>query len=119
MNKERHPYIGNPYGFKLPEPNPIIHPVINEWDDFTESDKSILLEVKRKIISTIGEFKVSVFGSRIKGNWTDESDYDILINKKLSVKELGILKEIDHEVKVDILYYEHDSEHLFFSIEIP
>lgn len=119
MKKERYPYINNPYGFKLPEPNPIIHPVIKKWDDFTESDKSIFLEIKNKIVSVIGEFKVSVFGSRIRGNWTDDSDYDVLINKELSIEELDELIKINHEVKVDSSYCSYDTIAPFFSIEIP
>jgi predicted nucleotidyltransferase len=119
MKKERYPYINNPYGFKLPEQNPIIHPVVKKWDDFTESDKLIFLEIKNKIISVIGDFKVSVFGSRIRGNWTDDSDYDVLINKELSIEELDKLREINHEVKVDASYCSYDTEVPFFSIEIP
>jgi hypothetical protein len=119
MKKERYPYINNPYGFKLPEPNPIIHPVIKQWDDFTESDKSIFLEIKKKIISVIGDFKVSAFGSRIRGNWTEKSDYDVLINKELLTQELIALKEISYEVKVDFSYYAYGAEPPVFSIEIP
>ena len=119
MKKERYPYINNPYGFKLPEPNPIIHPVIKKWDDFPESDKLIFLGIKNKITSVIGEFKVSAFGSKVRGNWTDESDYDVLINKELSTEELIALNEIDYQIKADLSYCAYESEPPFFSIEIP
>ena len=47
MNPIRYPYIGNPLGFKLPDPKPVIHPIINKWEDFTEEDKMILSNEKK------------------------------------------------------------------------
>lgn len=118
MKKERYPYINNPYGFKLPEENPVIHPVIIKWEDFTEKDKTILQNIKKKIVSIIGDCKVSIFGSRVKGNWTDKSDYDILVHKTLSDETLSILKSIDYEIKIDLSFCSDDPPPIENSINI-
>jgi septin family protein len=81
MKQIRYPYVNNPFGFKLPEPKPIIHPIINKWDDFSEEDKIILSNIKKIISSDIGDCKVSIFGSRIKGYWTEMKKKDAVLQE--------------------------------------
>ena len=119
MKQIRYPYVNNPFGFKLPEPKPIIHPIINKWDDFSEEDKIILSNIKKIISSDIGDCKVSIFGSRIKGYWDDKSDYDIIIHKTLSQEILYKLKNINYGVKVDINFYPDELFPIGSYIEIP
>jgi predicted nucleotidyltransferase len=100
MKNIRYPYNNNPFGFKLPEQKPFIHPVIKKWDDFSEEDKKTLSEIKRIIVSYIGECRVVVFGSRIKGNWDEESDWDLIVITDVKNSDL-LLKVRNHTYKVE------------------
>jgi predicted nucleotidyltransferase len=97
MNQIRYPYINNPLGFKLPEIKPVIHPIINTWDDLSEDQKVILINIKNAISLFITDFKLILFGSRIKGNWTEDSDWDIIV-----------LKDVDKETKDKIVKHKYD-----------
>ena len=109
MTKIRYPYINNPFGFKLPEPKPQIHPIINNWNDFSEKDKTILLEIKKIIISYLNDSKVFVYGSRIKGNWDETSDYDISIITNIKNTDLkNKVKNYNYPVEVDISFGNHE-----------
>ena len=80
----RYPYIGNPLGFKLPDPKSVIHPIIYKWDDLPEDQKEELETIKKIIFSIIGECEITLFGSIVKGYWDDDSDYrtaQILLDK--------------------------------------
>ena len=101
MNK-RYPYVNNPFGFKLPEQKPFIHPIIEKWEDFSDEDKKTLSEIKRIIISYVGECNVFVFGSRVKGNWDEESDWDLVIFSETKDNELKLkVKNHPYDVEVD------------------
>jgi len=43
------------------------------------ANNQIIAEIKRVVGSHLGEADVMLFGSRAKGSFSDESDYDILI----------------------------------------
>jgi predicted nucleotidyltransferase len=118
MNK-RYPYINNPLGFKLPEVKPVIHPIIEKWEDFTENDKTILQNIKSIIIGLAGEYKVYIHGSRVKGNWDENSDYDIIIEKKLSSDLVLDIRKLEYPVKVDIKAFEKVNEFFKNIILIP
>jgi predicted nucleotidyltransferase len=102
MNQIRYPYIGNPLGFKLPEPKPVIHPIIYKWDDLPEDQKEELETIKKVVYSIIGRCEISLFGSIVKGYWDEESDYDLTIHKDLSREILSELKKQSYPRKVDI-----------------
>lgn len=102
MNPIRYPYIGNPLGFKLPEPKPVIHPIIYKWDDLPEDQKEELEIVKKIVYSIIGECEISLFGSIVKGYWDEESDYDLVIHKEVAKELLTELKKQNYPRKVDI-----------------
>ena len=85
MMREMHPYINNPYGFKLPEPKPVVHPIIYKWDDFSKEDKVILKRIKDIIVSEIGDCRITIYGSKVNGNWDEDSDYDIIIYNNLDI----------------------------------
>jgi len=104
----RYPYIGNPFGFKLPEPKPIIHPIVYNWDDFLDNQKQELQTIKSIIVSIIGECTLSLFGSMVKGYWDDDSDYDLVIHKDITKEQLGQLKSQTYPRKVDINYTTRD-----------
>ena len=118
VKKNRYPYIGNPFGFKLPEPKPVIHPVISKWDDFTEDKKEIIRGIKKVIVSYIGECEVRIFGSMIKGNWDEDSDYDLIILKRPEEDIIKQIKNHNFGVKVYTKFYEPSSVSLNGSILI-
>jgi predicted nucleotidyltransferase len=102
MNSIRYPYIGNPLGFKLPEPKPVIHPIIYQWDDLPEDQKEELEIVKKIVYSIIGDCEISLFGSIVKGYWDEESDYDLVIHKQVSKEVASELKKQVYPRKVDL-----------------
>lgn len=103
MINKRYPYVNNPFGFKLPEQKPFIHPIIEKWEDFSDDAKKTLSELKRIIVSYVGECNVSVFGSRVKGNWDEESDWDLMVLSDIENRELMMkVKKHPYEVEVDI-----------------
>ena len=104
--KKMHSYLNNPYGFELPKPKLVIHPIIKKWDDFTEKDKIILQNIKRIIVSYIGECKVFVFGSRVNGKWDENSDYDIMVLKTSSKEIMETIRQYNYNILVDILFTE-------------
>lgn len=109
MTRIRHPYLNNPYGFRLPEPKPQIHPVITKWEEFSEGDKVILLGIKNIITSYLDKCKVYVFGSRIKGNWDNESDWDIAIVSDIQDFNLkNRIRNHNYYVEVDVMFGFYD-----------
>ena len=106
MTEKRYPYIGNPFGYKLPEPKPIIHPIIKEWNDLPQNKKDDLTRIKEIIISNIGKCEIVLFGSTINGNWDQDSDYDLVINVDImpSNEVITKIRSTDFGTKVDIFY---------------
>lgn len=98
----RYPYVGNPLGFKLPEPKPVIHPIIYKWDELPEDQKKELEIIKKVIYSIVGECDISLFGSIVKGYWDEESDYDLVIHKEISKDLIKELRNQTYPRKVDI-----------------
>lgn len=117
MRKERYPYIGNPYGFELPKSKPVIHPKITKWEDFSEEDKVALSDVKNIIQSYIGNCKIAIFGSRIKGNWDDESDYDIQVYAVPSAQIQKELINYKYSIPVEI-HFTGSKEKIDIQVEI-
>jgi len=104
----RYPYIGNPFGFKLPDPKPVIHPIIYKWDDLPEDQKEELETIKKIVYSIIGECVISLFGSIVKGYWDEDSDYDLVIHKELPRELILELKKQAYPRKVDINCHNKD-----------
>jgi len=108
MQKNRWPYLNNPLGFKLPEPKPVIHPIIEKWDDLPEDQKVVLTKVKTVIQALIGPCQILLFGSRVKGYWTEESDYDIRVNKVPSPELIDVIRKSDYGAEVQIFFQDKD-----------
>ncbi len=77
----------------------------------SEKESNILKNIKQKLTSFDNTATVMLFGSRAKGNYKDESDWDILIlvNKKEvinSIKEEILNIEIEFEICVHALIFE-------------
>lgn len=43
------------------------------------TDKEILAQIKAAVLEVIPDAKVYLFGSRARGDWHEESDWDILV----------------------------------------
>ena len=104
--RQQYPYIGNPFGFKLPQPKPVIHPIITKWEQLTAKDQMILSDIKKVIVSKIGDCNLYLYGSRINGNWDENSDYDILIDKDVPFESIINLRNYDYGVKIDLGCFE-------------
>ena len=104
MKPNRWPYLDNPLGFKLPEPKPVIHPIIEKWDDLPEDQKEVLKRVKTVILAVLGPCQISLFGSRVKGYWTEESDYDIRVHKMPLDVLKDVIRKSDYGAKIQISF---------------
>ena len=101
----RFPYINNPFGFVLPKQKPFLHKKIKNFYDFSEYSILFLLTIKKEIEGVIGNCRVLVFGSRIKGNWDENSDWDIMVySNPITEKTKTILKNKMSLKKVDVSF---------------
>ena len=83
----------------------IQHPIVKVWEDVPADQMEILLEIKRVVQSFAGDCDVSLFGSRIKGYWTEKSDYDITVGIDLPDKSLRKnIESYNYGVKVHVFY---------------
>jgi len=94
--------IDNPLGFVLRRGKPVIHPIVTTFEEFNDEQKRQLLHIKSIVVDKIGECELSVFGSQVKGNWDEESDYDIVVHKRPSSKDMDYLKKYNYGVPVDM-----------------
>lgn len=99
-----------------------VHSPITKWEELQESEKEMLLEVKEIITSFIGECTILLFGSRIKGRWHDESDWDIFVITDINDKELySKLKTYSYKSKIDMQFVNKSKMGRIreYTIEIP
>jgi predicted nucleotidyltransferase len=94
--------LNNPFGFIPRQEKPIIHPVVESFEDFNEKQKKDLLHIKNIISNKIQEFEIYVFGSQIKGNWDENSDYDILVKACVNEEDKKELRKYNYGIKVDL-----------------
>ena len=55
--------------------------------------EEILAAIKEKILSVVPDAKIMLFGSRARGDWHEESDWDILV-----LTEQEVTHELDDKV---------------------
>ena len=89
---------------KLKPFKPEIHPRISFFDELSEEDKQILLSIKSVIVEYIGECELSLFGSRIRGNWDETSDYDVTVHKFVDNETQRKLRTYNFDVPVDLFF---------------
>ena len=109
MDKKRWGIEDEPNWERFFKKRDVTHPVINSWDELGETDKEMLLYVKNVITSYIGECIVCLGGSRIKGYWNEDSDYDIKIYKLPEIEQLRSITSYPWKHKLDISFC--SSEH--------
>ena len=108
MIKKVYKAIDNPLGFVMLKSKPKIHDVVTTFDEFNDNQKRKLLYFKDVIISKIGDCEMAIFGSQIKGNWDETSDFDIAVFKVPSKEDAKYLNEFDYGFKVDMFFIEGD-----------
>jgi predicted nucleotidyltransferase len=67
----------------------------------SESDKIIFVEVA----SRLGVPRLVAIGSRVKGYWTESSDYDVLLVQTVSAELRKRAKEVGEQlgIKIDVV----------------
>ena len=65
-----------------------------------KSDETILQEIKQAIHLLVPDAKISLFGSRASGNYTEDSDWDILVisDSKTSVEKKHAIQNILYNI---------------------
>ena len=89
---------------KIKPINPYIHPKITTFNEVPEEQKQVLLRVKRFITRNIGECQLTFHGSRVNGNWVEDSDYDIYVHKDVEQEIKTHLRKHDYGARIDLLF---------------
>lgn len=81
---------------------PVIHSIPTNFDELEDHQKVIVSNIKRIIVSHIGECHINLFGSQVKGNWDETSDYDIIVFADVPSETKTLLRSLDYGCKVEI-----------------
>ena len=101
---KRYKAIDNPLGFVIRATKPQRFANVTHYDDFTEDQKTNLQKIKAVIVSRLGECNIGVYGSQVRGNYDQTSDYDVRVYKDVSPADSKYLKGFDYGVKVDMFF---------------
>jgi predicted nucleotidyltransferase len=102
MGSVKYKAIDNPLGFIMRTSKPQRYPTVTRYEDFTDEQKSKLSLIKSVILSRVGECHIGVYGSQVRGNYDETSDYDIMIYKAMNIEDLRYIKGYNYGFKVDI-----------------
>ncbi len=105
MESNRRPYKGsNIEKTHITKRRIQTHPVIDSYDQIEGEQKREI----EKIIRFIGDIcpgsKVYLFGSRVKGTWIEESDYDLIVDIDPNSKGAEIIRNKKFNVKTDFWF---------------
>lgn len=103
-------YEDCPFPIKFKETKPKIHPEIHNFDEMPEDQKKVLLEVKSYIRSVMPDARLFLFGSRMNGNWDEESDYDLVILTQEGKEKIDIVRGHDFGVELDLFFVKEHSD---------
>lgn len=118
-HKKRWGIEDEPNWERLVRKRPITHPIITCWEDVREEDKVLLLNTKKIIISELGDCIVGFRGSRIKGNWIEESDYDLITSRIPTEDVRQRISRYNYEAPIDIMFLDHATYLQQYRIDIP
>lgn len=93
-----------PHVIKFKPQGEKIHPEIKYWFELSAEDAARCLMIKSAVKSILPEAKIYLFGSRINGRWTEESDYDICVLWMATPKERETLKQHNFGFRVDFRF---------------
>ena len=89
-----------------------VHTIIKDYNDL--ANKETLTKIKDKIIQAVPFAEILLFGSRVNGNWTNESDYDIMVCNIIAECHKEMIKNIDFGVEVDLFFSPSKTENSFY-----
>ena len=111
MNTKRYKLSDYPCDGCPPPPifkpiNPVTKPSAKIFDELLDHQKVVVSKVKSVIVSYIGECHVTLFGSQMRGNWTETSDYDFFVftPTKVSSEARQSILTYDYGVEVNIFF---------------
>lgn len=81
-----------------------VHPEVKHWFELTQLDVVRCLMIKQVVKQLLPNAKLYLFGSRINGRWTEESDYDIVVLWMATPKERETLQGYNYGFKVDMRF---------------
>lgn len=96
--------VDYPDSVKFKHINPFVHKKITDFRQLPIDQQKVFKEIKTFICKILGETKCYAFGSRVNGNWIEESDYDVLVYSQASKEIKLIILRKDFKVKTDIKY---------------
>lgn len=76
-----------------------------------DRNQKILIQLKKKIRSIDPNAKVILFGSRARGNYNDDSDWDFLI-----LTEKRVTQDLNNEISDSLFEAELDTDQVLTSI---
>jgi len=94
----------SPYKVQFKKVGEKIHSEVKYWFELTPLDVSRCLMIKQVVKQVLPKAKLYLFGSRINGRWTDESDYDIVVLWMATPKERETLQKYNYGFKVDMRF---------------
>jgi predicted nucleotidyltransferase len=101
------------------QPKPIVpqrHVRATSWEGLTEANQKLFKSVASEIKSKYPQANCYAFGSRVNGNYTDDSDIDMLISGVTELEYNKIKASIKHELNIDLKLGNEHSKQL---IQIP
>jgi len=101
---KRYKAIDNPLGFVIRPTKPQRFDTVKQYEDFTNDQKAKLQHIKSIIVSRLGDCKIGVYGSQVRGNYDHTSDYDVRVYKDVSPADSKYLKGFDYGFKVDMFF---------------
>jgi len=81
----------------------VTHPIAKVFEDLPLDQQAVCKRIKELILEKLPFAGVYLFGSRIKGNWVEDSDYDIVVTGTVQCHR-ELVKDIDFGVRVDLFF---------------
>lgn len=94
----------SPYKVQLKKIGEKIHPEVKYWFELPPVDVARCLMIKQVVKQLLPNAKLYLFGSRINGRWTDESDYDIVVLWMATPQERELLQSYNFGFEVDFCF---------------
>lgn len=94
----------SPYKVRFKKQGEKIHPEIKMYSDLSDESMQKCAQIKAVVHSVLPKAKVYLFGSRINGRWTDESDYDIIVLWMATPQERELLQSYNFGFEVDFCF---------------
>lgn len=94
----------SPYPVRFKKQGEKVHPEIKYLFELSTEDVTRCLIIKSIVKQLLPNARLFLFGSRINGRWTEESDYDIVVLWMATPKERETLQGYNYGFKVDMRF---------------